>query len=70
MAWVPEDDFQRILEMGKEIERRKARGAQNRVLRKQDRADFWFTFLCCTASVIIIVLGSLRLLRELAWWLT
>jgi hypothetical protein len=65
MAWVPEDDFDRILEMGKEIERRKAKGAKSRVLQRRESVDYWFTILCSIACVIIILLALLRLGHEL-----
>ena len=77
MAYVPQDDFERIFEMGVQSEKRKQQSEKRRErdgrssrLRRQDRIDDNFTILCSIACAIFILFGLLLLTRELAWWLT
>ena len=67
MPYVSDDDFRRILEMGIKRGKREARDAQNRVLRRSDKTDRWFTVICSIAGLSVIALVWLRLYLDLRY---
>lgn len=68
MAYVSDEDFDRISKRAVRMEKKRSRDVRGRIARRRDRVDYNLTVLLCIACVIIITLGLLRLGHEISFY--